>query len=99
MTDYPDARKFYFDMSFERRIEFKRRMQKFYHSMENQGILDKVLKVNIKDGSSYWNMSEDEDEYESENDDSEHDDHHKQGECNDTIFSDDDLDCSKLKLE
>ena len=34
MDDYPEARKFYMERSWQRRIEFRRRMKKFYDSFE-----------------------------------------------------------------
>ena len=43
MKDYPDARKFYSEMGFERRIEFKRRMQRFYYQLEDSNIIEKLL--------------------------------------------------------
>lgn len=67
MDDYPDARKFYFDMAFNRRIEFRRIMKKFYDQLEESSILEKLLytqpvtKENIYDDDdeiraeeSYW---------------------------------------------
>ena len=41
MDDYPEARKFYMERSWDRRIEFRRRMRKFYEQFEKGGIFDK----------------------------------------------------------
>jgi hypothetical protein len=55
MEDYPDARKFYFEKSYERRIEFKRRMRKFYQTLESRGVIDKMfVKEDSNMGSSFW---------------------------------------------
>ena len=43
MDEYPEARHFYFQRSFERRTEIRRRMFKFYQALENQHILDKIF--------------------------------------------------------
>jgi hypothetical protein len=34
MEDYPEARKFYMERSWQRRTEFRRRMRKFYEKLE-----------------------------------------------------------------
>ena len=41
MDDYPEARKFYMERSWDRRTEFRRRMRKFYQEFEKQEIFDK----------------------------------------------------------
>ena len=82
MEDYPDARKFYFEKSYDRRIEFKRRMRKFYLTLESRGVIDKMfVKDDSNMGSSFWkseiDVAQDGDEeyvseeYEDEDDDDE----------------------------
>lgn len=45
MDDYPEARKFYMERSWDRRIEFRRRMRKFYEQFENEKIFHKFHDV------------------------------------------------------
>jgi hypothetical protein len=41
MDDYPEARKFYMERSWQRRSEFRRRMRKFYEQLEREQIVNK----------------------------------------------------------
>merc|ERR1712146_283247 len=41
MDDYPEARKFYMERSWQRRTEFRRRMRKFYEKLEKEQIVNK----------------------------------------------------------
>ena len=43
MEDFPDARKFYMERSWQRRTEFRRRMRKFYQKLQSEKILDNFI--------------------------------------------------------
>ena len=61
MEDYPEARKFYMERSWQRRIEFRRRMKKFHEQFE---------KLEYKNGDKKLFDTNNEDSHESEDDDS-----------------------------
>lgn len=45
MDDFPEARKFYMERSWERRTEFRRRMRKFYQKLQEKEIIDKFMNI------------------------------------------------------
>lgn len=57
MNSYPEARRYYMDRAWERRIEFRRRHKKFLVQMK--GKLDHYLKCDSEDGGSFSSDSKD----------------------------------------
>jgi hypothetical protein len=58
MDDYPEARRFYMERSWQRRIEFKRRMHKFYEDLENKKVIHKLCGIDVLMGSDFSESEE-----------------------------------------
>lgn len=61
MDDYPEARKFYMERSWDRRTEFRRRMRKFYQEFEKQEIFDKFHNKSSSDEDTSKDKNENSD--------------------------------------
>lgn len=90
MDDYPEARKFYMERSWERRIEFRRRMRKFYEQFEKEKIYDKFHNVPSTDEESSIIKDDDENsENKGSNEDEDSDASDKEdSDCEDTVLDD-----------
>lgn len=66
MDDFPEARKFYMERSWERRTEFRRRMRKFYQKLQEKEIIDKFMNIKQKEEKKSEFQSEHDRESESD---------------------------------
>ena len=89
MDDYPEARKFYMERSWDRRTEFRRRMRKFYQEFEKQEIFDKFHnKTSSSEDDDSKDKAENSDNDNKNSDEDSDDSEKEESDCEDTVLDD-----------